>query len=205
MAPEMAAAAETREVEDLRDPDRLLLVPLSLAWDEVKPAETWTVVDVGTGVGFAAVPFAKAYPLAKVYAFDVAETRIELLRKEAPANLEARIMRDPHRINLPDGCADLVLMVQIQNELQGDAVELFRECRRILKPFTGVLGIIDWKDEDNAFSPKKRVPETAVRAGLCEAGFFEDREEEHFLVQRHDIFKFHFFLTAHSAPEEIEL
>ena len=189
-------------IERLRSQERVKsLNPIQIWETLLGPASTeeeCVVVDIGTGVGYFALPFAERHPKAKVYGFDVLEGMIALLKEDAKGidNLDARIMRGPFSVELPDNRADLVVMIQVHHELD-EPVPLLRECKRILKP-GGILAIIDWKDEDNGKSPPagRRVPEARIREEMGKAGFFDDLEEEHAVVQRHDIFQYHQFLTV---------
>ena len=165
------------------DPDKI--------WDVLQPAADCTMIDIGTGVGFIALPFARQNPGAQVYGCDILEGMIALLREDAAAqglsNLEGVVMT-PNAVDLPDGAADVVVMAQLHHELD-EPEALLAECRRLLKP-GGTVAIIDWKDEDNGKSPPagRRVPEADLRAQLGGCGFAE--------IERHDVYAFHTFLTA---------
>ena len=119
-------------IERLRSPDRLSYFDPARIFDVLAPAPDCTLLDIGTGVGFIALPFAKRYPDAKVYGCDILDGMIVLLREDAEANgltnLEGLIMA-PNAVDLPDGAADVVVMAQLHHEL--DAPEaLLAECRR---------------------------------------------------------------------------
>lgn len=178
-------------IERLRSPERLTYFDPDKIWDVLQPAADCTLVDIGTGVGFIALPFARRYRHAHVYGCDILDGMIALLREDAAAsglaNLEGLVMA-PNAVDLPDGAADVVVMAQLHHEL--DAPEdLLAECRRLLKP-GGTVAIVDWKDEDNGKSPPagRRVPEADLRAQLSGCGFSE--------IEGHDIYAFHTFLTA---------
>ena len=165
------------------DPDRI--------WDVLDPAPDCTLIDIGTGVGFVALPFAKRYPMAKVYGCDILDGMIDLLQQDAAAkgleNVEGIIMQ-PNLIDLPDGTADVVVRAQLHHEL--DAPEpLLAECKRLLTA-GGIVAVIDWKDEDNGKSPPagRRVPEATIRGQLETTGFSE--------LESHDVYEFHSFLTG---------
>ena len=178
-------------IERLRSPDRLTYFDPDKIWDVLQPAADCTMIDIGTGVGFIALPFARQNPGAQVYGCDILEGMIALLREDAAAqrlsNLEGVVMT-PNAVDLPDGAADVVVMAQLHHELD-EPEALLAECRRLLKP-GGTVAIIDWKDEDNGKSPPagRRVPEADLRAQLGGCGFAE--------IERHDVYAFHTFLTA---------
>jgi SAM-dependent methyltransferase len=178
-------------IERLRSPERLEYFDPDRIWDVLDPAPDCTLIDIGTGVGFVALPFARRYPAAKVYGCDILDGMIDLLREDAAAqglgNVEGIVMA-PNAIDLPDGVADIVVMAQLHHEL--DAPEpLLAECKRLLAA-GGIVAIVDWKDEDNGKSPAagRRVPEAQMRAQLEAAGFSK--------LERHDVYEFHTFLTG---------
>ena len=175
----------------LRSPERLAYFNPEKIWDELKPAPDCTMLDIGTGVGFISLPFAKRFPKATVYACDIQEGMIALQREDAAArgigNVTGIVMK-PNAVDLPAGGADLILMAQLHHEL--DAPEpLLAECKRLLRP-GGTVAIIDWKDEENGKSPAagRRVPVATMRAQLEGAGFSD--------LHEHDVYEFHTFMTG---------
>jgi SAM-dependent methyltransferase len=178
-------------IERLRSADRLEYFDPAKIWDVLQPKPDCTLIDIGAGVGFLTLPFARAYPGAKVYGCDILEGMVGLLAADAGAqgldNLAARLMQ-PNAIDLPDQCADFITMAQLHHEL--DAPEpLMAECHRLLAP-GGTVAIVDWKDEENGKSPAKgrRVPEASIRAQLSGAGFSD--------IESHDIYDFHGCITG---------
>jgi len=175
----------------LRSPERLAYFDPDKIWDVLDPAADSTILDIGTGVGYIALPAAKRYPDATIYGCDIQEGMIALLREDAAAqgigNLTGIVMA-PDAVDLPDDTADIIVMAQLHHEL--DAPEpLLAECRRLLRP-GGTVAIVDWKDEDNGRSPAagRRVPVATLRAQLEGAGFSGLRE--------HDVYEFHTFITG---------
>ncbi|MDP6875107.1 MAG: class I SAM-dependent methyltransferase [Alphaproteobacteria bacterium] len=175
----------------LRSPERLEYFDPAEIWDVLQPGPDCTLIDIGAGVGFLTLPFAKAYPGAKAYGCDILEGMVRLLVEDAAAqgldNVEAILMQ-PAAVPLPGDCADVIVMAQLHHEL--DAPEpLMAECRRLLAP-GGTVAIVDWKDEENGRSPAKgrRVPEATIRAHLAGAGFTD--------IDSHDVYEFHGFVTG---------
>src|SRR5210317_1704724 len=97
-------------IERLRSPERLEYFDPDRIWDVLDPAPDCTLIDIGTGVGFVALPFARRYPVAKVYGCDILDGMVDLLREDAAAqglgNVEGIVMA-PNAIDLPDGVADI--------------------------------------------------------------------------------------------------
>ncbi len=178
-------------IERLRSADRLEYFDPAKIWRVLRPGPDCTLIDIGAGVGFITLPFAGAYPNAKVYGCDILEGMVGLLAEDAAArgldNLEARLMQ-PNAVDLPDRSADFIVMAQLHHEL--DTPEpLMAECHRLLAP-GGTVAIVDWKDEENGKSPAKgrRVPEATIRAHLTGAGFSN--------IDNHDIYDFHCCITG---------
>lgn len=175
----------------LRSPERLEYFDPGKIWGVLQPASDCTMIDIGTGVGFIALPYAKCYPDATVYGCDIQEGMIALLREDAAAqgieNLTGIVMA-PNAIDLPDASADLIIMAQLHHELDAPA-PLLAECKRLLRP-GGTVAIVDWKDEDNGRSPAagRRVPVATLRAQLAEAGFAD--------LEEHEVYEFHTFITG---------
>ena len=178
-------------IERLRSPERLEYFDPDRIWDVLNPAPDCTLIDIGAGVGFVALPFARRYPAARVYGCDILDGMIDLLREDAAAqglgNVEGIVMT-PDSVDLPDGVADVVVMAQLHHEL--DAPEpLLAECKRLLAA-GGIVAIIDWKDDDNGKSPSagRRVPVARIRAQLEATGFSD--------LEQHDVYEFHTFMTG---------
>lgn len=175
----------------LRSPDRLEYFDPDRIWDVLNPKPDCTLVDIGTGVGFVALPFASRYPASLVYGCDILDGMIELLREDAAskgfANIQG-IAMSPDAVDLPDETADIIVMAQLHHEL--DVAEpLLIECHRLLKD-GGTVVIVDWKDENNGKSPPagRRVSKAQIRAQLEATGFKE--------LKSHDVYEFHNMLTG---------
>ena len=140
-----ALGMDPARIERLRSPERLEYFHPDRIWELLKPAPDCTLIDIGAGVGFLALPFAERFPQAKTYGCDSLEGVVDLLREEATElgldNLVA-ILMTPNAIDLPDNSADFIVMGQLHHEL--DAPQpLLAECKRLLKS-DGIIAIIDW-------------------------------------------------------------
>ena len=175
----------------LRSPERLEYFHPDRTWEVLQPAAGCTLIDIGAGVGFLTLPFAERYPQATVYGADILEGMIALLCEDASErgleNLQGTVMK-PNAVELPDGCADFVVMGQLHHELD-EPEPLMAECKRLLKA-GGTVAIIDWADEDNGKSPAKgrRVAVATMRVHLESAGFTG--------IRTHDVYEFHTFMTG---------
>lgn len=175
----------------LRSPERLTYLNPERVWDVVGPVEAGVIVDIGTGVGFLALPFARRFPRSIVYACDILDGMLGLVAEAAAAegltNIQSLSM-EPFHVPLPDASIDLVIMAQVHHELD-DAPALLVECRRLLVP-KGTLAIIDWKDEDNDICPPggRRVSAAVIVEQMGAAGFTG--------IRAHDTYRYHSFLTG---------
>ena len=178
-------------IERLRSPERLAYFDPAKIWQVLNPGQNSTVLDIGAGVGYVTLPFAKNYPSAKVYGCDILEGMVGLLARDATdrglANLETILMQ-PNCVPLPDGIADVIVMAQLHHELD-EPEALMAECHRLLNP-SGTVAVVDWTDEDNGRSPAKgrRVPEATIRSHLSGAGFKD--------LGSHQVYEFHQFITG---------
>ena len=178
-------------IERLRSPERLAYFDPAKIWRVLNPSQNGTVLDIGAGVGYVTLPFAKNYPSAKVYGCDILEGMVGLLARDATdlglANLETILMQ-PNCVPLPDGIADVIVMAQLHHELD-EPEALMAECHRLLNS-SGTVAVVDWTDEDNGRSPAKgrRVPEATIRAHLSGAGFKD--------LGSHQVYEFHQFITG---------
>ena len=178
-------------IERLRSPERLAYFDPAKIWQVLNPGQNSTVLDIGAGVGYVTLPFAKNYPSAKVYGCDILEGLVGLLARDATdrglANLETILMQ-PNCVPLPDGIADVIVMAQLHHELD-EPEALMAECHRLLNT-SGTVAVVDWTDEDNGRSPAKgrRVPEATIRSHLSGAGFKD--------LGSHQVYEFHQFITG---------
>ena len=178
-------------IERLRSPERLAYFDPAKIWQVLNPGQNSTVLDIGAGVGYVTLPFAKNYPSAKIYGCDILEGMVGLLARDATdrglANLETILMQ-PNCVPLPDGIADVIVMAQLHHELD-EPEALMAECHRLLNS-SGTVAVVDWTDEDNGRSPTKgrRVPEATIRSHLSGAGFKD--------LGSHQVYEFHQFITG---------
>ena len=178
-------------IERLRSPERLAYFDPAKIWQVLNPGQNSTVLDIGAGVGYVTLPFAKNYPSAKIYGCDILEGMVGLLARDATdqglANLETILMQ-PNCVPLPDGIADVIVMAQLHHELD-EPEALMAECHRLLNS-SGTEVVVDWTDEDNGRSPAKgrRVPEATIRSHLSGAGFKD--------LGSHQVYEFHQFITG---------
>ncbi len=182
---------DVREVDKLRRPERLQRENPEIIWEQMALDAPAVFVDIGAGIGFAAVPFARKMPSGKIYACDLAQEMLDILRTEAETagvgNIHLIKMEEVN-IPLPDDIADGVLMQNLHHELHHPVASL-AECRRIMKD-GAKIAIIDWKKEPMEVGPPQelRLSAADIEGHLKQAGFA--------WVTHNDVLPLHHFIIA---------
>ena len=179
------------KLERLNDPGR---------FDTLKPAVMWTalgepsprvIVEIGAGTGLFSAAFSERAPDAVVYAADIEPTMIEWMRQHRPEVASGRVvpvLAEETRVPLPDGVADLVVMINLHHELV-DPDASYAEAHRLLAP-GGQLLVVDWKHEETPKGPPLSIRATkgTLERYLSAAGFSR--------IVAHDVLEWHELLTA---------
>jgi ubiquinone/menaquinone biosynthesis C-methylase UbiE len=178
-------------LDRLRDPERLRYTNPEAIWPLIATHPVTTLVDVGAGLGFFAIPFARKMPGGRVYACDTSAEMLEHLQAALAAHNVPNVTpvrSEEVRIPLEDHGADVVFMANLHHELD-HPLESLAECLRLLKP-GGTIAIIDWKPEPTPMGPpaEVRIPPETVRGQLTAAGFQG--------ITSHPLLRYHYFLTA---------
>jgi SAM-dependent methyltransferase len=167
-----------REAEEL--PDRVV--------ESLRLAPGQTAVDLGAGVGYFALRMARRVaPDGKVLAVEIQKEMLERLeRRAAEAGIEnvVPVLATEDDPKLPEGAADLVLMVDVYHELSSPEPVL-AAVLRCLKP-NGRLVLVEYRGEDPriAIKPLHRTLERQVRAEVEANGFRWLHSNEFLPVQR---------------------
>lgn len=136
-------------LQRLEDPDREQLFPIDRILSRAGIRPQLTVVDIGAGTGYFAIPIAKLIAPHKLYGVDVSSEMLAYLRNKLthpamPRNITL-VEGDATSTTLPDACCDLVFMSAVWHEVDNAAAVLV-EFARILKP-AGRLVLIDWSPD----------------------------------------------------------
>lgn len=179
------------EVDKLKRPERLERENPETIWAHLALKEDSCFVDVGAGVGFAAIPFARKMPKGRVYACDLSWEMLEMLEKEAARAGVANVVCVPMgevAVPLADAIADAALMQNLHHELDRP-LESLGECRRLLKK-GGWMAVIDWKKEPTPAGPPLhiRVSAEEIAAQFSAAGFMA--------VETVEAFPYHNFIIG---------
>lgn len=142
------AVLESAERRLTQDPNRL--------WSRVGLRRGEVVVDVGAGSGFYSFPAAERVgPAGRVFAVDVSEELVELLRERAEAmkvgNVEP-LLSAPAHIPLDDAVADVALLANVFHGIPPKTVD---EAVRVLRP-GGRFVDVDWKKQSTPEGPPVR-------------------------------------------------
>ena len=169
----IARLENPRRLEEL--PPRRLLEAAGLGPESY--GRPLVIVDIGTGTGLYARALAGLLPNALIQACDVSPAMIaylagRLASEESSLRRRVRpIQSETRGLPLPDGSADLVLLVRVFHELE-DPAALLAEARRVLKP-GGALVAADWRKEPTPKGPPlgQRLDAAEALAVLAAAGF----------------------------------
>lgn len=135
----------------------------SLAIDSMRLTAASVVADIGAGSGYYAFRIARKVPNGKVYAVEIQDEMISLLRdnrkKFGMENVEI-IKGSATSPNLPENSIDLAFMVDVYHELEFPS-EVLRAIHKSLKP-GGRLLLLEYRGED-ASVPIKPLHKTTVK------------------------------------------
>jgi ubiquinone/menaquinone biosynthesis C-methylase UbiE len=173
---------DSEERRRLLDPEKIIAsLPLT-------PEQT--VGDVGAGTGFFTLPLAERLPLGKVFAFDVQEQMLAVLRERVArlglGNIEIRASREL-RLPVADGALDGVLAAFMLHETS-DLGALLAELRRVVRT-DGWLAVLEFHKRQGSGGPPLaiRLSVADTLAALAAAGFQasgepRDLNEQNYLV-----------------------
>jgi tRNA A58 N-methylase Trm61 len=163
------------------------------ALDAIGVVKGSTVGDVGAGAGYMTWRLAERVgPSGKVYANDIQQKMLDLLRKNMEqrklANVETVLgaLDDP---KLPPGALDLVLLVDVYHEFSEPQLML-RHIRESMKP-DGRLVLLEYRAEDPKvpIRPEHKMTVAQAKAEVEPEGFRLDRvletlPRQHILIFR---------------------
>ena len=114
---------------------------------ELKP-DDW-VADMGAGSGYYAFRVAEKVPDGKVFAVDIQEEMIAIMKdkqKNHPTTNIEFVLNQPKKTKLPEGQLDKVFMVDVYHELDYPQ-EIMQDIYRSLKP-NGQFILLEYRMED---------------------------------------------------------
>jgi ubiquinone/menaquinone biosynthesis C-methylase UbiE len=174
---------ERNERQEEEEPDRALRI--------LKIQKNAVVADIGAGSGYMTVRMAKIVgPQGKVYANDIQQAMLELLRKNVEKAKLANVtpvlgtVADPR---LPADALDLVLMVDVYHEFSQPQAML-QKLREALKA-DGRLVLLEYRAEDPnvPILPEHKMTREQVKLEVEHEGFKlasvnEDLPRQHLFI-----------------------
>jgi len=156
-----------REIERLRDPDRIARMEVSRVVDLVLEGlnNPQNVLDVGTGSGLFAEQFAAKG--LKVAGLDANPDMIPAAQEFVPSG-KFRI-GVAEKLPFEDNSFDIVFMGLLLHEVD----DLFAALREAFRVTTKRLGVLEWSYEDQTFGPplEHRLPFDKIESAAKHAGF----------------------------------
>lgn len=145
----------------LESDERRALLPPEQILSEIGLETGHTIVDVGAGTGYFAIPAAdRVGPHGIVYAVDVAAPMLDLItRRIAGKELPIELVHSQETdIPLPEGIADHVFTSTVLHEVDPKRrIAFVQELVRLLKP-GGRLSILDWAPvEERTMGPPSHI------------------------------------------------
>ena len=158
----------------LNDPKRdawqlpdAVIKALDLKRDEV-------IADIGAGSGYFAKRFTQH--AAKVYAVDIDEKLLAMVREGAPPNLET-VLAAPDDPRLPDGSVDTIFFCNVLHHVE-NRQPYYAKLARALKP-GGRIVIVEFHKKPLPVGPPESMklsPEQVINE-FAEAGFRHDSSQ----------------------------
>lgn len=142
--------------------------------DQLELRENMLVAEFGCGAGGFAIPLAKKLPEGQVYAIDIQEEVLVVLKSKAQAerlsNIET-ILADLEKergSTLPNNFLDWVLLPNLLFQAE-DRKAVMSEAKRILK-LEGKMMVVDWQPQARFGPPVGRVSSSEVKEMAEELG-----------------------------------
>ena len=168
---------------------RRKLIPPDTLISMININEGDTVLDVGAGTGYFAIPALEYVGSnGKVIAADISQEMLTELRRKLPADSKnlSTIRCDADKIPLPDKTADKILMAFVFHEF-GDKKQYLCEIGRLVKG-NGQIIIVEWEKVQSPMGPPldDRISYSELMHIAESAGFLATRynkiNEDQYLV-----------------------
>jgi ubiquinone/menaquinone biosynthesis C-methylase UbiE len=189
----MGAAASDWLERDERDTEE----DTRLAIERIPLQQNSVVADIGAGTGYYSFRIAARVPKGKVYAVDIQDEMISMLRERKAQLKDSTVVVVKSTIkspNLPDNSTDMAIMVDVYHELEYP-MEMLQALRKALKP-SGKILLIEYRGEDPSV-PIKPLHKTTV------AQLTKEMEANGFkLIYKGDFLPIQHFLIYEKNPDD---
>jgi len=167
---------DVSKIERLEDRARFDSLDPDVMWSALGSPSPRVIVDIGAGTGLFARRFAAMAPDATVFAADTAPVMLSWIEEHPDPVVGERIkplLAEESKVPLPDGTADLAVMINLHHELIDPAAS-YREAFRLLR-HGGQLLVVDWSPGNTEGGPPQHIRATPEQIiGLLEsAGFVQ--------------------------------
>ena len=156
-------------MQDFVDPESV--------FEKINLREGMIAADFGCGAGSWAIPLARILEEGKVYAIDVLDEPLSVLRSRMKSakvqNIEIIKADVEKNSKLLSNSCDLVLITNLLFEVES-IKNVLLEAKRVLRGGGEIL-IVDWKKEA-PFGPQKRVSLEEIREIASQLGLEEKKE-----------------------------
>lgn len=192
MGREIAPVMGAGGIEWLERPQRQTEENSRLVIEKMNLSPNAVVADIGAGSGYYSFRIAALVPKGKVYAVDVQDEMIRVLKQKKTeknaSNVEV-VKGDSMNVKLPPHSIDLAIMVDVYHELSWPR-EILQSITTSLKP-SGKILLIEYRGEDPSI-PIRELHKTTVKQLTAEFrtnGFTLDYDGEFLPIQHFLIFK----------------
>ncbi|PKQ15396.1 MAG: hypothetical protein CVT67_09675 [Actinobacteria bacterium HGW-Actinobacteria-7] len=180
------------KIHKLDDTGRFETMRPEVMWRALEDPSPEVIIEIGAGTGLFSAKFAEMAPGATVYSADTEQVMLDWMREHRPEVAAGRmvpVLSQETTVPLPDGTAQLVVMLNLHHEL-ADPRAICTEAYRMLLP-GGQLLIVDWAPGDTPKGPPQEVRVSAndVVALLSSVGFASAQAHE-------DALPWHWLVTA---------
>lgn len=156
--PSHKAMLDSEERRHAFPPEKILSL-LPLAPDQI-------VADIGCGTGYFSIPLSERLTKGKVYALDISEEMLSVLRgklEKSPHSNITVLKSEEENIPLKAGSLDGVLMIFMLHEAAANRAVFLKTVFSLLKP-GGWVAVVEWVKKEMPVGPplKERLDMTEV-------------------------------------------
>jgi len=162
---------DPKKLAKLNNLERFKTLNPDVIWDALDMQNPKVLIDIGAGTGFFTREFSRKLTDGKIYACDSSEAMIKWMQENITDENIIPLQCSEASVDLPDGIADLIYMINVHHEIT-EPEKLLIETHRLLK-IGGKIAIIDWKAEAMEDGPPLniRISDEVIAEHLLKTGF----------------------------------